>query len=144
MIGVNAVNIEHIGSTAVAGLAAKPIIDILIEVTSLKALDMTNKSMETLGYRIKGENGIAGRRYYQKGGNMRSHHVHAFQIGDGHLHRHRAFKAYLIAHAEIAAEYGSLKKAASTKSNNDINIYIALKNDFIQKHEALAIEWFGR
>ena len=64
VIGINAVDIEHIGSTAVAGLAAKPIIDILIEVTSLKALDMTNKSMETLGYRIKGENGIAGRRYY--------------------------------------------------------------------------------
>ncbi|KPH96396.1 hypothetical protein AMS58_02210 [Pseudoalteromonas porphyrae] len=142
-IGNNAVKVEHIGSTSVKGLAAKPVIDILIEVISLDELDTSNRNIEALGYLVKGENGIEGRRYFQKGGNQRSHHVHAFQTNDSHLHRHRAFKEYLIAHSAIALEYGSIKKEAVSKSENDINVYMALKNSFIQKHEKLALEWFG-
>ncbi|WP_299072415.1 GrpB family protein [uncultured Paraglaciecola sp.] len=142
-IGINAVKIEHIGSTSVVGLTAKPVIDILIEVVDLKELDNAAENIEALGYTIKGENGISGRRYFQKGGNQRSHHVHAFQANDFHLHRHRAFKEYLIAHSAIALEYGSLKKEAVPKSENDINIYMSLKNSFIQKHEKIALEWFG-
>ncbi|PKG80613.1 hypothetical protein CXF85_21020 [Colwellia sp. 75C3] len=142
-IGSNAVKIEHIGSTSVVGLSAKPVIDILIEVTSLTELDSANKNIVGLGYIVKGENGISGRRYFQKGGNQRSHHVHAFQTSDLHLLRHRAFKEYLIAHPIIASEYSFIKKEAVSKSGNDINFYMALKNNFIQKHEILAIEWFG-
>ena len=96
-IGNNAVKIDHIGSTSVIGLAAKPIVDILIEVSKLEKLDAADKNISALGYTIKGENGISGRRYFQKGGYQRSHHVHAFQSGDLHLHRHKAFKEYLIA-----------------------------------------------
>ncbi len=143
-IGANAVKVEHIGSTSVVGLAAKPVIDILIEVTSLDELDTSNRKLEALGYLTKGDNGISGRRYFQKGGVQRSHHVHAFQTNDLHLHRHRVFKEYLIAHVEIALEYGSIKKEAAYKSENNINVYMALKNDFIQKHEKLALEWFGK
>ena len=142
-IGCNVVQIDHIGSTSVVGLAAKPVIDILIEVANLAELDTANKNIESLGYLIKGENGISGRRYFQKGCSQRSHHVHAFQTNDFHLLRHRAFKEYLIAHPIIASEYGSIKKEFISKSDNDINIYMALKNDFIQKHEKLALEWFG-
>ncbi|MCJ8317994.1 MAG: GrpB family protein [Colwellia sp.] len=142
VIGCNAVKIEHIGSTAVVGLSAKPVIDILIEVTNLKALDTANKKIEGLGYIIKGENGISGRRYFQKGGNQRSHHVHAFQTNDLNLLRHRAFKEYLIAHPSVASEYGKLKQEAAFESENNINLYMTLKNDFIQKHEKFALEWF--
>jgi len=142
-IGLNAVKIEHIGSTAVVGLAAKPVIDILIEVADLKELDNAADNMEALGYLVKGENGIEGRRYFLKGGYQRSHHVHAFKTNDLHLYRHRAFKEYLIAHSEIASEYGAIKKEAAFKSGNNINAYMALKNDFIQKHEKIAIEWFS-
>jgi len=141
-IGINAVKIEHIGSTSVIGLAAKPVIDILIEVTNLKELDTANENLKALGYKIKGENGISGRRYYQKGGNQRTHHIHAFQTNDLHLDRHRAFKEYLIAHPTIATEYAAIKKQAVSKSGN-INVYMVLKNDFIQKHEKLALQWFG-
>jgi GrpB-like predicted nucleotidyltransferase (UPF0157 family) len=142
-IGNNAVKIEHIGSTSVVGLAAKPVIDILIEVTSLDELDISNKNIEALGYLVKGENGIEGRRYFQKGGNQRSHHVHAFQTNDFHLNRHIAFKEYLIANPAIASEYSNIKKEAVTNSDNNINVYMALKNNFIHKHEKIAIEWFG-
>lgn len=143
-IGSNAIKIEHIGSTAVIGLAAKPIIDILIEVISLTRLDDVHKDISALGYTIKGENGISGRRYFQKGGKQRSHHVHAFQSNDMHLYRHRAFKEYLSAHPKIALEYSSIKKAAVSKSSNDINVYMKLKNGFIQKQEKLAIQWFDK
>lgn len=141
-IGSNAVSVEHIGSTAVVGLAAKPIIDILIAVTSLSELDRANDVIAALGYAVKGENGITGRRYFQKGTNQRSHHVHAFKVDDIHLHRHRVFKDYLIAHNEIALAYGLIKKSAAAKSNNDVNVYMAFKNSFIQKHQQLALEWF--
>ena len=141
-IGRNAIKIEHIGSTAVANLAAKPVIDILIEMTSLTELDAANKNLEALGYIVMGENGISGRRYFQKGGNLRSHHIHAFQTNDVHLLRHRVFKEYLIAHPIIALEYGCIKKEAMHKSDNNVNIYMQLKNDFIQKHEKLALQWF--
>ncbi len=134
--------IEHIGSTSVTGLAAKPVIDILIEVTSLTQLDALNSAMEALGYRVKGENGIAGRRYFQKGGNVRSHQIHAFQSGDSHLIRHRAFRDYLIAHPTVAAEYGELKKRAALRCNHNSLEYMALKNAFIEHHEQQALAWY--
>ena len=61
-------NIHHIGSTAVPGLSAKPVIDIIIEVFSLDKLDELSPVMESLGYEAKGEFGISGRRYYRKRG----------------------------------------------------------------------------
>jgi len=143
VIGKNAVLIEHIGSTTVKGLAAKPVIDILVEVKNLLDLDKYNEQIATLGFVVKGENGISGRRYFQKGGQKRSHHVHAFQSGDFNLIRHRAFKEYLIAHPWASSEYGQVKKEARLKSDNNIHIYMALKNEFIQKYEKLAVEWFS-
>ncbi|MDP2559638.1 GrpB family protein [Psychrobium sp. 1_MG-2023] len=142
VIGNNAITIEHIGSTAVVGLAAKPIIDILIEVSSLELLDRVNESIAELGYVVKGENGISGRRYFQKGGHQRSHHIHAFVADDPHLERHRAFKAYLSHHSAIAQEYSKLKQAAAVVCDNDMTRYMALKNDFIAHHETLAVQWF--
>lgn len=142
-IGSNAISIEHIGSTSVKGLVAKPVIDILIEVTSLKKLDASSKKIVALAYHVKGENGISARRYFQKGGKQRTHHLHAFQTGDLNLMRHRAFKAYLIAHPLVSSEYGQIKKSAMYNSDNNINRYMALKNEFIEKHEKIAIAWFS-
>lgn len=141
-IGDTALNIEHIGSTSISGMVAKPVIDILIEVSNLKSLDSKGKKLEALGYEVKGEYGIEGRRYFQKGGNQRTHHVHAFNTGDKNLVRHRAFKEYLIAHQSIIKEYGEIKKNAARRCQNDIVLYMTMKNDFIQKHEQLAVDWY--
>jgi len=141
-IGSVALNIEHIGSTAVIGLAAKPIIDVLIEVSSLEDLDYRNPQLEAIGYVTKGENGIEGRRYFQRGADERTHHVHAFLSGDKNLLRHRAFKEYLIAHPLISKEYGALKRQAAGRCNHDSLLYMALKNEFIQKHAQLAVDWY--
>jgi GrpB-like predicted nucleotidyltransferase (UPF0157 family) len=66
------VRAHHIGSTAVPGLAAKPVIDILLEVQSVERLDTFDNAMERIGYQPQGEFGIPGRRYYPKGGDERT------------------------------------------------------------------------
>jgi GrpB-like predicted nucleotidyltransferase (UPF0157 family) len=108
--------IHHVGSTAVPGLAAKPIIDILIEVTGLEALDALHEDMKVIGYKPKGEFGIPGRRYYQKGGKQRTHQIHAFVTGDFNVTRHIAFRDYLRANSDVAREYGEVKKRKRVES----------------------------
>lgn len=142
VLGNVAMEIEHIGSTAVPGLAAKPVIDILIEVAHFSELESETHAMESIGYLVMGENGIAGRRYFQKGGVQRSHHVHAFEAGDTHLLRHRAYRDYLIAHPDVATEYSKTKRIAAAACRDDINQYMSLKDSFIKKHETLAVEWY--
>jgi GrpB-like predicted nucleotidyltransferase (UPF0157 family) len=135
------IKIYHIGSTAVPGLAAKPIIDILLEVSEVEALDQHDPVFLALGYECKGEHGIAGRRYYQKGGDNRSHQIHAFNRDSVGIRRHLAFRDYLIAHPQIAQQYGEIKRAAAFTCKHDINKYCQLKHDFVVRHEALAMTW---
>lgn len=104
--------IHHIGSTSVPGLSAKPVIDILIEVANLEELDSLNQAMEGVGYTVRGENGILNRRYFTKGGNQRSHHIHAFATGDAQIIKHLAFRDYLIKHNDVAIQYALMKKSA--------------------------------
>jgi GrpB-like predicted nucleotidyltransferase (UPF0157 family) len=86
------VSIHHIGSTAVPGLSAKPIIDILLEVSDLVELDARSPKFESLGYEAKGEWGIPGRRYFRRDNELgdRTHQVHVFDVSslqaDRHLH----------------------------------------------------------
>ncbi|AOR63295.1 GrpB family protein [Pectobacterium wasabiae] len=133
-----AVRVHHIGSTAVPGLPAKPVIDMLLEVVSLSDLDRLDQVMVDLGYRPRGENGIAGRRYYTKGGDERTHHLHAFVVGDAHVQRHLVFRDYLRANPSVCAEYAAIKRAAALTCDNDATVYSQLKNDFIATHEARA------
>lgn len=142
VLAETALDIYHIGSTSVPGLAAKPVIDILVAVSGLDALDDKNQLMLSLGYMVKGENGIAGRRYFQKGGNARSHHLHAFKKGDEALTRHLAFRDYLVAHPNIAQQYGELKLALIRAGRDSSEPYMQGKNDFIQHHERLALNWY--
>ena len=134
-------NIYHIGSTAVPGLKAKPIIDMILDVKSLSELDSQNSKLGNLGYEGMGENGIIGRRFYKKGGNNRTHQIHAFKSGDPNIIRHLAFRDYLIEHKEIAIEYGELKFEIAQRVNNDIGKYCDEKDDFIKHHEIIALNW---
>ncbi len=133
--------IHHIGSTAVPGLAAKPIIDILIEVRSLEGIDAQSPMMATLGYVAKGEYGIPRRRYFTKGDPAHSHHVHAFVTGDSNVERHLAFRDYLRTHAAVAEDYARLKAAVAESCNDDIDAYCAGKNDFVNRAEQAALRW---
>jgi GrpB-like predicted nucleotidyltransferase (UPF0157 family) len=105
ILGAVAIAIHHIGSTAVPGLSAKPVIDIIVEATSVADIDCHEPAMTSIGYEPKGEFGIPGRRFFQKGGDDRTHHVHAFAQGDPQLLRHIAFRDYLKLNPLVASEY---------------------------------------
>lgn len=135
-------DIHHIGSTAVPGLKAKPIIDIILDVKDLVILDNHNYKLESIGYKAMGEFGIKGRRYFRKGGNNRTHQIHAFKFGDSNIIRHLAFRDYLIQNEKIAIKYGTLKSDIAKKCNNDIEKYCDEKDAFIKHHEAIALKWY--
>ncbi|KGD71218.1 GrpB family protein [Pantoea vagans] len=138
LLGGVANDIHHIGSTSVPGLSAKPIIDILLEVSDINELDRYNSAMAHAGYVIRGENGISGRRYFIKGGDQRSHQVHAFASGDIQVLRHLVFRDYLRENTHIAEMYAELKHSAARLSRNDAHRYSAHKANFIAHHLRLA------
>ena len=134
--------IHHMGSTSVPGLAAKPIIDILPEVRDVQRVDDLNEAMIAAGYAPKGENGIAGRRFFTKTvDGLRRFHVHVFQAGDPEIERHLALAQYLRAHPEEAAAYGRLKQELAERFSADIVGYMDGKNDFVQEMERKALAW---
>ncbi|MFC3032716.1 GrpB family protein [Pseudoalteromonas fenneropenaei] len=140
-LGERMLALHHIGSTAVPGLAAKPVIDMILVATSLTALDAASAQFNALGYEAKGENGIAGRRYYRKGGAHRTHHLHAFAAGDSHITRHLAFRDYLIAYPEVCRAYQTLKTQLAAAHCHDRAAYCQGKDSFIALHEQRALTW---
>lgn len=138
-----AVAIFHIGSTAVPGLAAKPIIDILVAASSLQAIETRHIALAAMGYVSKGENGIVGRRYFQKGGAERSHHLHIYQHDNPHLVRHLAFRDYLRAHPAVSAAYAALKRDLAGRHQRDSAAYQDGKADFLQSQQDVALAWYA-
>ena len=135
-------NIHHIGSTSITGLWAKPIIDIILEVTSLDALDQANTTLETMNYEAMGEFGILRRRFFRKGPpGYRTHHIHAFVTGDAHVIRHIAFRDYLKAHPLVKQAYQDLKINVAKLCNHSIEAYCQGKDAFIKAHETKALLW---
>lgn len=141
IFGLQLVQIHHIGSTSIPGMAAKPVIDIMIEVSDINEVDRYNLEMESLGYEPKGENGIPERRYFQKGGNERSHHVHIYQTGNEQIDRHLQFRDYMIAHPEDAKQYSELKTSLAKQFPESIDDYIEGKDAFVKEMDRKASEW---
>ncbi len=140
----NLVSFYHIGSTAVVGLKAKPIIDIMVGVRSLCEVDAHKADFEAVGYEYLGEFGMAGRRYLRKGGDERTHQIHVFQEGDEHnLSRHLALRDYLRAHPNEAASYGKLKDGLAERFPFDIEGYCLGKEGFVKELEEKALEEWG-
>ncbi len=137
--------VEHVGSTAVPGLVAKPIIDILLEVRDVERLDGFHPEMAGLGYEVRGEFGIPGRRFFVKStGPRRTHHVHAFATGSPGLERHLAFRDYMISHPKEAEAYGRLKESLAKEFPTDIEGYMNGKDAFIKEIEEKALAWSRR
>jgi GrpB-like predicted nucleotidyltransferase (UPF0157 family) len=134
VFGPDLVSIHHIGSTAVPGLSAKPIIDMMPVVRDIAAVDLFNPAMIRLGYQPKGENGISGRRYFVKGDDAsRTHHVHIYAPDNPEVKRHLDFRDYLIAHPVEAQEYAALKVELARQFPHDIESYMAGKDGFIKE-----------
>jgi GrpB-like predicted nucleotidyltransferase (UPF0157 family) len=135
--------IHHIGSTAIAGMPAKPIIDVLLEVEDLGRLDRDTPRLEAMGYEAKGEFGIPGRRYFRKENarGARTHHVQAFEAGSSHVARHLAFRDYMIAHPEAAHTYGALKQRLALEHPDDSEAYTDGKDAYVKDQERRALAW---
>lgn len=141
IFGAEIIEIHHIGSTSVHGLSAKPIIDIMPIVKDVLQVDQYNGKMVAIGYGAKGENGIAGRRYFQKGGNERTHHVHIYEVDSSEIERHLAFRDFLRVYSEKARAYGNLKEKLAQQFQFDIQSYINGKEQLTSEIEREAMEW---
>ncbi len=133
------VSIHHIGSTAVPGLAAKPIIDILIASKDLAQIDHRSELLLTRGYLAWGEYGLSGRRYFTlDAGDVRVRNVHIYEFGHPDLARHLAFRDYLRANQALCREYEALKRHAFALHPSDIGAYNDLKDAWIKRAERAA------
>jgi len=135
------IKIEHIGSTSVDDLCAKPIIDILIGVDDESQLDIPVPEIQGLGYQYisRYENEMPYRRFFLKEKDaVRTHQIHMVAYKSTFWIRHLQFRDYLRAHAEVAEEYAALKRQLAERDWESGNDYADAKTDFIRRIEAAA------
>ena len=142
VLGQRLTAIHHIGSTAVPGLVAKPVIDIMPVVRAVTEADECRADFEALGYEYLGEFGIPGRRYLRKGGDERTHQMHIFCLGRCARHCAALGRAGLSARPSArAAAYGALKLELAARFPYDIDGYCDGKDAFVGALERDALEW---
>ena len=141
-LGSLVVTIEHVGSTAVPGLAAKPIIDLLVGVRSLEeARPRCVEALQALGYRYIPEyqSWLPDELFFRKGvPGPWAHHVHVMQPSDPGWERRLLFRDYLRAHPHAAADYVNLKRRLAARYKDDIAAYRRGKDKFVQDTMAKA------
>jgi GrpB-like predicted nucleotidyltransferase (UPF0157 family) len=146
--------IEHIGSTSVPGLDAKPIIDVMIGVTEERLFDMAGEerapiygapvtaagsaehcrmvqAITALGYTYHGEHGISGRLFFQKAP-VRDAHLHLVRREGEFWRINLLFRDYLRTHGDVAAEYAALKRELAERHRNEREAYTRAKAHFIE------------
>ncbi len=138
-LGDLALTIEHVGSTAVPGLAAKPVIDIMIGVRELADGQACIGPLRSLGYEYRGDGGIPDRHYFRKGA-PRSHHLHLVEHESEFWERHILFRDRLREDPELAREYGALKKELAVQYRTERLAYTEAKSPFIKAALAQARE----
>ena len=137
VLGDLAESIDHIGSTSVPGLSAKPIIDILVTVARLGPVDPYVERLESLGYTYFPVLGTAARYSFGRG-IPHTHHIHVVEHGgEGHV-RPLAFRDYLRTHPEAAHQYETLKRQLADRFRDDRQAYNQAKTDFIRLIEMKA------
>jgi GrpB-like predicted nucleotidyltransferase (UPF0157 family) len=130
------VAVEHIGSTSVPGLCAKPIVDIAVGLLKLELTDEQIAAMEELGYEYLGEFGLPGRLYFRKG-DPRTHHVHVVEHGGMHWERQLVFRDALRTDPEERRHYDAFKRRLAAEGHSR-EAYAELKTPFIRAVEARA------
>ncbi|WP_108672338.1 GrpB family protein [Peribacillus acanthi] len=139
------VGIYHIGSTSVPSIGyAKPIIDIMMAVKDISKVDMFNEKMKDIGYEPLGENGIPGRRYFPKGKDDRTHHLHIFEEDSNQIRFHLDLKNYLLSYPEEAIKYGELKLQLAKKFPQEHYKYQEGKQDFVSELAEKATNWASK
>jgi GrpB-like predicted nucleotidyltransferase (UPF0157 family) len=125
------VNIEHIGSTAVPGLGAKPIIDIMAGFHRLSDAEECIEPLQTIGYEYSPPSiaGIPERRYLNKA----NYHLHMVEVTSDFWKRHLLFRDSLRTHPEVAQQYLELKKDLAARHGTERESYTEAKTSFIEQ-----------
>jgi len=137
-LGPSALRIDHVGSTAVPGLAAKPVIDIQVAVPDQDDLDSYQATLEATGLRL---------HYLEPGWSMfqptgeRTRHVHVTTAGSPREREQRLFVAYLRTFPERRDGYAALKRELAARFRDDRDGYTMAKSAFVAVTLALAAEW---
>jgi len=126
-----AISIEHVGSTSVPGLAAKPIIDMTIVVKNDEALEEVVNRLSRIGVQHRGDLGIVGREAFTRLSGFPEHNLYACMEGAQALRNHLGIRDYLREYPESAIKYGELKYALAKKYPQDIDAYVAGKSEFL-------------
>lgn len=126
-----ALAIEHVGSTSVPGLAAKPIIDMDVVIASAALIPLAIERLGTLGYVHRGNLGIEGREAFQQPAHLPPHHLYVCLQDSVSLRNHLALRDYLRAHPAAVQAYGALKKRLAQEHAYNIEAYIEAKSDLI-------------
>lgn len=145
MLGENLIVVHHVGSTAIPGILAKPIVDLLPVVRDLSQLDSSRGSLAALGYQWWGEYGLPGRRYCtfdDPASGRRKIQLHCYQQGTAEIERHLAFRDYLKARPDLARAYESVKEKCRDSHSLDSHAYSDCKDNWIQKIQAEAIVFY--
>ena len=135
VLGELALSIEHVGSTSVPGLAAKPIIDIDVVIEDESKLKAVIGALAKIGYQYEGNLGIPGREAFGYEGktHLMEHHLYVCPKDSPELRRHLAFRDYLRGNPEAVLEYSHIKEEAARLFPHDIDGYINHKGTVIEK-----------
>lgn len=136
-----ALRIDHIGSTSVPGLAAKPIIDIQISVATFEPLDAFRRPLEGLGYIFRDANTDRTKRYFREAPCERREHVHVRRAGSWGEQFALLFRDYLRAHPEEAVQYAQTKRQLARLHRDDGHGYTDAKGPYIWDIIRRANDW---
>ena len=141
VLGKRILHIEHVGSTSIEGLKAKPVIDILIAIKSLKDIDEIEALLKDYDYSNRGPQGVEDRFFFAKGPeDARTHYIHFTELNSNTYYNLVYFKRYLLEHPKYIKKYCDLKQELAKKYADERPKYTAGKNDFIQSVITLAKE----
>jgi GrpB-like predicted nucleotidyltransferase (UPF0157 family) len=140
-LGEVALRIDHIGSTAVPGLAAKPIIDIQVSVAAFEPLEAFKQPLERLGYQYRADNPERTKRYFREPPGRWRTHVHVRRAGSFSEQWALLFRDYLRAHRAVAAEYETAKRSLAIRFRDDRHAYTDAKGPLMWELIRQADEW---
>ena len=132
VLGRLALAIEHVGSTAVPGLAAKPIIDVDVLLKSADDLPRAIAALASIGYEHRGDLGVPGREAFRAPAAGPRHHLYVCP-NTAEYQRHMAFRNHLRSHPEDANAYANLKRALAIRFRNDREAYNNAKSDIVER-----------
>jgi GrpB-like predicted nucleotidyltransferase (UPF0157 family) len=136
-----ALRIDHIGSTSVIGLDAKPVIDIQISVSSFEPLQVYQEPMQNIGYVFRSDNPERTKRYFRESTGMRRTHIHVREQGSFGEQFALLFRDYLRQHADEAKYYATIKYKLKDQYEQDRHRYVEAKEPFIWEIMRRASEW---